>query len=76
MILDTADAAAAAAQEVPAAASASPAPVSTNPRVVNALEYMMSMGFTNEGGWLTQLLEAKNGDIASVLEILHPTDKM
>ena len=36
---------------------------------------MMSMGFTNDGGWLTQLLQAKNGDIGQVLDILQPAKR-
>lgn len=81
MILENPDTAAT-TQEAAATATVSypvlaPTPVTlvTDPRIAHALEYMMSMGFTNEGGWLTQLLEAKQGDIASVLEILHPSNK-
>lgn len=50
-------------------------PPNPNPRVTRALELMMSMGFTNDGGWLTQLLEAKNGDIGATLDVLQPIRK-
>nr|CAD7203560.1 unnamed protein product [Timema douglasi] len=48
-----------------------PAPHS-DPVIAAAVQQMMSMGFSNDGGWLTQLLESKRGDIYQALEVLQP----
>lgn len=34
---------------------------------------MRSMGYQDEEGWLKELVKAKGGDLAKVLDALHPT---
>merc|ERR1719319_1786369 len=46
-----------------------------DPRIQVALQAMVNMGFSNDGGWLVNLLEAKEGDIGKVLDILQPVRK-
>ena len=41
-----------------------------DPKIASSLETMLNMGFKNEGGCLTALLEEKDGDVALVLDIL------
>lgn len=46
-----------------------------NPIINEAVETMLKMGFSNQGGLLTYLLAAEDGDINKVLEILQPANK-
>ena len=41
--------------------------------IEQALTQLRSMGYEDEGGWLTELVKAKGGDISKVLDALHPT---
>ena len=59
---------------VPQAVAPAPAD-NSDPKIQVAVQAMMNMGFSNEGGWLTSLLEAMNGDIGKVLDILQPVKK-
>jgi len=42
-----------------------------NPDISEALQTMLSMGYSNEGGWLTNLLVYHQGDIGRVLDAMN-----
>ncbi|KAK1343514.1 hypothetical protein QTO34_016294 [Cnephaeus nilssonii] len=42
-------------------------PPEADPRLIESLSPMLSMGFSDEGGWLTRLLQTKNYDIGAAL---------
>lgn len=42
-------------------------------KVQKSLRHMLTMGFSNEGNWLFDLLVQKNGDITAVIEHLVPS---
>merc|ERR1712110_321387 len=43
-----------------------------DPKVADALAQMKAMGFSDDGGWLSNLLKAKSGDVAKVLDAIQP----
>jgi len=45
---------------------------SLKPKVQIAVQAMENMGFNNQGGWLTDLLERNDGNIGKVLDLLAP----
>ena len=42
--------------------------------IEQALVQLKSMGYEDDGGWLTELVKAKGGDISKVLDALHFTE--
>lgn len=42
------------------------------PHVAAAVRQMEAMGFSNESGWLSQLLNHNDGNIATVLDLITP----
>ena len=44
-----------------------------NPDIAAALATLKAMGFSDDGGWLSSLLRAKRGDVAGVIDTIHPT---
>ncbi|KAL0103334.1 hypothetical protein PUN28_017544 [Cardiocondyla obscurior] len=43
-----------------------------DPKIQQAVEAMIAMGFSNEGQWLTHLLVAQNGNIDKALDVIYP----
>ena len=63
---------------IPPAPPVPPSPevaVHPNPNIQYQLQAMLNMGFNNEGGWLANLLESKDGDIGKTLDVLQPVKK-
>lgn len=44
----------------------------SGPDVTAPLNTMLAMGFSNDNGWLSQLLQTVDGDIPSALDLLQP----
>jgi len=47
--------------------------ISKELKYINSIETLKSMGYNDEGGWLTRLVIAKDGSINAVLDALNPT---
>ena len=52
------------------APAASPAGSAPKADVDAALKEMTAMGYSNDGGWLKQLLDTKNGDVEETLKTM------
>uniref|UniRef100_A0A8D0H6R0 Sequestosome 1 n=1 Tax=Sphenodon punctatus TaxID=8508 RepID=A0A8D0H6R0_SPHPU len=46
-------------------------PPEADPHLIETLSQMLSMGFSDEGGWLTHLLQTKNYDIGAALDAIQ-----
>jgi hypothetical protein len=46
-----------------------------NPKINTAVHTMLAMGFSNDGGWLTQLLLNVDGDVPAAINFLTPQPK-
>ena len=46
-----------------------------SPKIKIALQAMENMGFTNEEGWLSNLLVKYDGDIGKILDLLAPANR-
>ena len=44
-------------------------------KVAAAMKTMKAMGFSDDGGWLSNLLKAKSGDVSKVLDTIQPAKK-
>ncbi|XP_028329400.1 sequestosome-1 [Gouania willdenowi] len=45
-------------------------PKEADPRLVESLSFMLSMGFSDEDGWLTRLLQEKEFDVSAALDAI------
>jgi hypothetical protein len=45
--------------------------IPSNPAIAESLQKMMLMGYSNDGGWLTDLLTFHKGDIGRALDAIH-----
>ncbi|KAL5459847.1 hypothetical protein EMCRGX_G033230 [Ephydatia muelleri] len=52
---------------------ASNTPATEEDQIQIAVAQLRSMGYEDEGGWLTELVKAKKGNVEHVLEALHPS---